>query len=162
MEQPVATRPEDVVRNTKLIKLPRTQGGREMWFRIQELPTHETLEHLGVVPSLHAEAAAQPSVEKVREMVFESKDRLAALACAGVVEPPLSAGPEREAGKAWWWDLSPENQTFVVLELQTFSGGNSEAATRTVSFPEDGAGAPAGAAAGEEGEGGSGSAVPAA
>lgn len=154
-----ATRPDKLQRQeTRFIELPRLHDGEKLVFRIRALPTHELVEKLGTVPGLTG-GDETVSWEELRSRVLAAKEPMAALAVAAVVEPPLSSGTEPEEGKAWWWAVHPENQKFVLAEIQRFAGGNDEAAMRTATFPADSAREGGGGAAPAPGEVGGGPAT---
>lgn len=113
------SKPEDFVRDTLEIDLPRTQAGKKLRMRIRALSKGEWMVAQGDCPTIFQDK------ERSTLLTEEENGRLIAMARriaeAAVIEPALCFDA-REPDKAFWDDVASENQDYVVEQVAIFSG----------------------------------------
>lgn len=105
---------------TKLIDLPEPGPEGVISILIRKRHPAALLAAAGHLQSLAGETPKD--VAGTLKMITESADPLRRIAEEGIIAPPFSFGEQPEDGKAWWGDLSFENQAAIATSIMELAG----------------------------------------
>lgn len=109
-------------RKMRVLALPDPgASGQELVVEVQQIHAAELLVALQGIPGLE-EGGAVNGMAEIAKRLEASRAPYRAIARKGLVAPAFSFGDAREEGKAWWDDLSFQNQQAIVDAISELSG----------------------------------------
>jgi len=125
----------DFARETRVVALPRPQGGRVLVVEVGAVPVLDLIAALDGIPTAQTPKAVTRTWEEVKAELQAAAEPSRRVAALGIIAPEFTF-TAREDGKAFWGDVHPENQAFIIDQITALSGLTGEAAEKAETFPE--------------------------
>lgn len=125
----------DFARETRVVALPRPMGGRALVLEVGAVPVLDLIAALDGIPSAQTPSDGKRTWEDVKRDLQAAAEPSKRVASLGIVAPEFSFDA-REDGKAFWGDVHPENQAFIIDQITSLSGLTGEAAEKAGTFPQ--------------------------